>query len=94
MRNVPRAEEVRYFRCVEGRLPLDPVDSDTHGRKPGPCQSSGLHDQKNVIIDLRRFFQSRGVTHASEREPSAVAEWLKRFLLTPESLAVNTGYCM
>ena len=43
-------------------------------------------------MDLSGFILSRGVTHASEREPKAVPDLLDRLPLQPVSLAEDTGY--
>ena len=85
-------EEVRYFQSPEGRLPLNPVDTDARWKTTRARQASGLQYQENVIVDLGGFILSRGVTHASERESKAVPDLLERLPLTPVSLAGDTGY--
>ncbi len=85
-------ENVRYFQSPEGRLPLNPVDTDARWKTTRARQASGLQYQENVIVDLGGFILSRGVTHASERESKAVPDLLERLPLTPVSLAGDTGY--
>ena len=58
-------EEVRYFQSPEGRMPLNPVDTDTRWKSTRAGKAAGLQYQENVIVDLCGFILSRGVTHAS-----------------------------
>ena len=85
-------ETVRYFQSPEGRLPLNPVDTDARWRTTRAGGASGLQYQENIIVDLGGFILSRGVTHASERESKAVPDLLDRLPLQPVSLAADTGY--
>ena len=85
-------EEVRYFQSPEGRMPLNPVDTDARWRTSRSGKVSGLQYQENVIVDRGGFILSRGVTHASERESKAVPDLLERLPLQPVSLAGDTGY--
>ena len=71
-------ETARYFQSPEGRLPLNPVDTDARWRTTRAGKASGLQYQENVIVDRGGFILSRGVTHASERESKAVAALLDR----------------
>ena len=75
-----------------GRMPLNPVDTDARWRTTRAGKASGLQYQENVIVDLGGFILSRGVTHASEREPKAVAGLLEGLPLQRVSLAGDTGY--
>ena len=74
-------EETRYFQNPEGKLPLNPVDTDARWRTLRSGKASGLQCQENVIVDLGGFILSRGVTHASERESKAVPDLLDRLPL-------------
>ena len=85
-------EDVRYFQSPEGRMPLNPVDTDARWKTTRAGKASGLQYQENVIVDLGGFILSRGVTHASERESKAVPDLLDRLPLPPVSLAGDTGY--
>ena len=85
-------ETVRYFQSPEGRLPLNPVDTDARWRTTRAGRASGLQYQENAIVDRGGFILSRGVTHASERESNAVAALLDRLPLNPVSLAGDSGY--
>ena len=85
-------EEVRYFQSPEGRLPLNPVDTDARWRTSRPGKPSGLHYQENVIVDLGGFIVARGVTHASQGEWKAVPDLLDQLPMEPVSLAGDTGY--
>ena len=85
-------EDVRYFQSPEGRMPLNPVDTDVRWKTTRAGKASGLHYQENVIVDWGGFILSRGVTHASERESKAVPDLLDRLPLPPVSLAGDTGY--
>ena len=85
-------EEVRYFQSPEGRMPLNPVDTDARWKTTRAGKASGLQHQENVIVDLGGFILSRGVTHASERESKVVAGLLEGLPLLPVSLAGDTGY--
>ena len=85
-------EEARYFQSPEGRMPLNPVDTDARWKTTRAGKASGLQYQENVIVDLGGFILSRGVTHASERESKAVAGLLEGLPLPPVSLAGDTGY--
>ena len=85
-------EEVRYFQSPEGRMPLNPVDTDARWKTTRAGKASGLQHQENVIVDLGGFILSRGVTHASERESKVVAGLLEGLPLLPVSLAGETGY--
>ena len=85
-------EEVRYFQSPEGRLPLNPVDTDARWRTSRPGKPSGLHYQENVIVDLGGFIVARGVTHASQGEWKAVPDLLEQLPMEPVSLAGDTGY--
>ena len=84
-------EAVRYFQSPEGRMPLNPVDTDARWKTTRAGKASGLQYQENVIVDLGGFILSRGVTHASERESKAVAGLLEGLPLQPVSLAGDTG---
>ena len=85
-------EEVRYFQSREGRMPLNPVDTDARWRTSWFGRAAGLQYQENVIVDRGGFILSRGVTHASERESKAVPDLLDGLPLLPVSLAADTGY--
>ena len=85
-------ENVRHFQSPEGRMPLNPVDTDARWKTTRAGKASGLQYQENVIVDLGGFILSRGVTHASERESKAVAGLLEGLPLQPVSLAGDTGY--
>ena len=61
-------EEVRYFQNTEGRIPLNPVDTDARWKTTRTGKASGLQYQENVIVDLGGFILSRRVTHSSQRE--------------------------
>ena len=69
-------EEVRYFQSPEGRMPLNPVDTDARWRTSRFGRAAGLQYQENVIVDRGGFILSRGTTHASERESKAVPDLL------------------
>ena len=72
-------ENVWYFQSPEGRLPLDPVDTDARWKTARAGKASGLHYQENVIIDLDGFILPCGLTHASERNPDRLPnEWTGR----------------
>ncbi len=58
-------ENVRHFQSPEGRMPLNPVDTDARWRTTRAGKASGLQYQENVIVDLGGFILSRGVTYAS-----------------------------
>jgi len=85
-------EEVRYFQIPEGRVPLNPVDTDARWRTTRAGKTSGLQYQEHVIVDLGGFILSRGVTHASERKAKAVAGLFEGLPLQPVSLAGDIGY--
>ena len=85
-------DEVRYFQSPEGRMPLNPVDTDARWKTTRAGKASGLQHQENVIVDLGGFILSRRVTHASERESKAAADLLEGLPLQPVSLAGDTGY--
>ncbi len=85
-------EKVRHFQSPEGRMPLNPVDTDAHWKTTRAGKASGLQYEENVIVDLGGFILSRGVTHASERESKAVARLLEGLPLPLVSLAADTGY--
>ena len=85
-------EQVRYFQSPEGRLPLNPVDTDARWRTSRPGKLSGLHYQENVIVDLGGLIVARGVTHASQGEWKAVPDLLDQLPMEPVSLAGDTGY--
>ena len=53
-------EEVRYFQSPEGRMPLNPVDTDARWKSTRAGKASGLQYQENVIVDLGGFILSRG----------------------------------
>ena len=80
-------EDVRYFQSPEGRMPLNPADTDARWKTTRAGKASGLQYQENGIVDLGGFILSRGVTHASERESKAVPDLLDRLPLPPVSLA-------
>ena len=84
--------EVRYFQSPEGRMPLNPVDSDARWKTARAGKASGLQYQEDVIVDLSGFILSRGVTHASEREFKAVPGLLEGLPLQPVPLVGDTGY--
>ena len=52
-------------RVQEGRMLLNPVDTDARWRTTRAGKASGLQYQENVIVDLGGLILSRGVTHAS-----------------------------
>ena len=85
-------ETVRYFQSPEGRMPLNPVDTDARWRTTRAGKASGLQYQENAIVDLGGFILSRRVTHASERESKAVPDLLEGLPLPPVSLAADAGY--
>ena len=85
-------EEVRYFQSPEGRMPLNPADTDGRWRTTRNGKASGLQYQENVIVDRGGFIHSRGVTHASGMESKAVPDLLKRLPFHSVSLAEETGY--
>ena len=66
-------ETARYFQGPEGKMPLNPVDTDARWRTTRAGRASGLQYQENVIVDHGGLILSRSVTHASERESKAVA---------------------
>ena len=73
-----RHETARYFQSPKGRLPLNPVDTDSRWRTSRPGKLSGLHYQENVIVDLGGFIVATGVTHASQGEWKAVPDLLEQ----------------
>ena len=85
-------EETRCFQSPEGRMPLNPVDTDARWRTSRAGKASGLQYQENVIVDRSGFILSREVTHASERESKAVPGLIEKLPLQPVSLAGDTGY--
>ena len=85
-------EETRYFQSHEGKLPLNPVDTDARWRTLWSGNALGLPDQENVIVDLSGFILPQWATHASERESKAAPALLERLPLLPVSLAGDTGY--
>ena len=87
-----KQDEVRYFQSPEGRMPLNPVDTDARWKTTRTGKAAGLQYQENAIVDLGGFILSRGVTHASERESKSVAGLLEGLPLSPVSLAGDTGY--
>ena len=84
-------EKERYFQSPEGRMPLNPVDTDARWRTTRAGKASGLQYQENVIVDRGGFILSRGVTHASERESKAVAALLDRLPIHSVSLSGDSG---
>ena len=86
-------ETARYFQSPEGRMPLNPVDTDARWRTPRASRASGLQYQENVIADRGGFILSRGVTHVSERESKAVSGLIEKLPLHPVSLAGDSGNC-
>ena len=58
--------EMRYFQRPEGRMPLNPADTDARWRTSRTGKAPGLQYQEDVIVDRGEFILSRGVTHASE----------------------------
>ena len=85
-------EEVRYFQDPQGRLPLNPVDTDARWRTSRPGKSPDLHYQENVIVEGGGFILSRGVTHASEGEWKALPALLELLPIGGVSLAADTAY--
>lgn len=83
-------KEVRDFQSPEGRMPLNPVDTDARWKTTRAGKASGLQYQENIIVDLCGFVLTRGVTHASERESKAVAGLLEGLPLQPVSPARDT----
>ena len=51
-------EEVRHFQSSEGRMPLNPVDTDARWRTSRSGKASGLQYQENVIVDWGGFILS------------------------------------
>ncbi len=45
-------EKVRHFQSPEGRMPLNPVDTDARWKTTRAGKASGLQYQENVIVDL------------------------------------------
>ncbi len=43
-------ETVRYFQSPEGRMPLNPVDTDARSRTTRAGKASGLQYQENAIV--------------------------------------------
>ena len=84
-------EKTRYFQSPEGRMPLNPVDTDARWRTSRAGKASGLQYQEKVIVDRGGFILSRGVTHASESESKAVPKLIEKLPLQPVSLAGDTG---
>ena len=85
-------ETVRYFQSPEGRLTLNPVDTDARWRTTRAGRASGLQYQENAIVDRGGFILSRGVTHASEQESKTVSGLIEKLPLPPVSLAGDSGY--
>ena len=87
-------ETARYFQSPEGRMLLNPVDTDARWGTTRAGKASGLQYQENVIVDRGGFILSRGVTHALEREFKAVAALIEKLPLQPVSLAGEAGTAM
>ena len=87
-------ETARYFQIPEGRMPLNPVDTDARWHTSRAGRASGLQYQENVIVDRGGFILSRGVTHASERESKAVSGLIEKPPFQPVSLAGEAGTVM
>ena len=85
-------ESERYFQSPEGKMPLNPVDTDARWPTTRAGRDSGLQYQENVIVDRGGFILSQGVTQASEREFKAVAALVETLPLHPVSLAGDSGY--
>ena len=76
----------------DGRMPLNPVDTDARWRASRSGKAVGSPYQENVIVDQGGFILSRGAIHATERESKAVPDLLEGPPLQPASLAADTGY--
>ena len=86
------SEEVRYFQDFNGKLPLNPVDTDARWRTSSSKRPAELCYQDNVIVDLGGFILARGVTHASQGEWQAVPQLLEHLAIHTVSLTMDTGY--
>ena len=65
-------EETRYFQNPEGKLPLNPVDTDARWNTSRAGKASGLQCQENVIVNL-------GGSSCPEGSPTPLKGTRKRF---------------